>query len=153
MDTPEPTASETAIQLLKRLKRDLMHARRFQSDTLDTYRRACTSAECDIEEFFNDQRAVSATTASVPMKCSNCHSTPADKFPLPLYYVRDHEGDQDLLVRATEQADVLDLWRAHYDHSNDTEPTYIGLVPPDTVGAIDWGPLVDNAVHFKPLPE
>ncbi len=40
-----------ALPLLKQLKRDLMHARRFSPDTLNTYRTACTSAECDIEEF------------------------------------------------------------------------------------------------------
>ena len=39
------------VELLRRLKRDLMHARRFSSDTLATYRRACSSAEGDIEEF------------------------------------------------------------------------------------------------------
>jgi hypothetical protein len=45
---------EKAIQLLQGLKRDLMYARRFSPDTLDTYRRACTSAECDIEEFLKE---------------------------------------------------------------------------------------------------
>lgn len=36
---------DEAVELLRRLKRDLMHARRFQPDTLDTYRRACNSLQ------------------------------------------------------------------------------------------------------------
>lgn len=47
------TNQQEAVELLKHIKRDLMHARRFSSDTLDTYRRACTDAEGDIEEFLN----------------------------------------------------------------------------------------------------
>jgi hypothetical protein len=43
-----------AVELLKRLKRDLMHTRRFGSDTLATYRRACSDAEAEIEAFLID---------------------------------------------------------------------------------------------------
>jgi len=39
----------SAVELLKALKRDLMHARRFGPDTLAGYRRACSSAEGDVE--------------------------------------------------------------------------------------------------------
>ena len=39
----------SAVELLKALKRDLMHARRFGPDTLANYRRACSSAEGDVE--------------------------------------------------------------------------------------------------------
>lgn len=49
-----------AIALLKRLKRDLEHARRFSPDTLNTYRHACVSAEGDIEEFLNALAAAGA---------------------------------------------------------------------------------------------
>lgn len=42
---------KSAVELLKRLKRDLMHARRFGSDTLATYRRACSNAEYEVEEW------------------------------------------------------------------------------------------------------
>lgn len=48
-----------AITLLRRLKSDLMSARRFQPDTLHTYRRACTSAEGDIELFLNEIKELS----------------------------------------------------------------------------------------------
>jgi hypothetical protein len=54
----EPEQNE-AVGLLRRLKRDLMSARRFQPETLDTYRRACTSAETDIEGFLIALRATS----------------------------------------------------------------------------------------------
>ena len=47
---------EEAIELLTKLKRDLMSARRFQPDTLQTYRRACSWAEGDIEEFLLEHR-------------------------------------------------------------------------------------------------
>jgi len=40
-----------ALGLLKRLKLNLMHARRFAPETLNTYRHACTNTEGDIEEF------------------------------------------------------------------------------------------------------
>jgi hypothetical protein len=54
---PAPQAApDDGVKLLRRLKRDLMHARLHMPDTLDTYRRACTSAECDIEEFLATQR-------------------------------------------------------------------------------------------------
>ncbi|HGO6128521.1 MULTISPECIES: hypothetical protein [Burkholderia cepacia complex] len=39
----------SAVELLKALKRDLMHARRFGPDTLANYRRACSAAEGDVE--------------------------------------------------------------------------------------------------------
>ena len=53
---PNPMDDLSAsIELLKRLKRDLMHARRFGSDTLATYRRACSDAEAEIEEFLIDR--------------------------------------------------------------------------------------------------
>ena len=42
---------DAAVKLLRKLKRDLMSQRRFGSETLDGYRRACTSAEGDIEEW------------------------------------------------------------------------------------------------------
>lgn len=66
-----------AIELLKKLKRDLMQARRFLPDTLDTYRRACVSAEGDIEEFLASNAAPVEQAASltdsyvqtVPDKC------------------------------------------------------------------------------------
>jgi hypothetical protein len=45
---------EDAVKLLTNLKIDLMHARRFGEDTLATYRRACSSAEADIEEWLNE---------------------------------------------------------------------------------------------------
>lgn len=49
-DKPDdPLAS--AVELLKALKRDLMHARLFGPDTLANYRRACSSAEGDVEEW------------------------------------------------------------------------------------------------------
>ena len=57
MTTSRQVAAQEAIALLERLKRDLMHARRFSPDTLDTYRRACSSAEGDIEEFLAELRA------------------------------------------------------------------------------------------------
>lgn len=51
-------ADAEAIALLKRLKRDLMHVRRFSfADTLDAYRRACTEAEGDIDEFLAAMQA------------------------------------------------------------------------------------------------
>lgn len=46
---------ESARELLRRLKRDLMSARLHQPDVLATYRRTCTSAESDIETFFKEQ--------------------------------------------------------------------------------------------------
>lgn len=49
----EADRKDAAIALLKRLKRDLEHARRFSSETLHTYRQACISTEGDIEEFLN----------------------------------------------------------------------------------------------------
>lgn len=42
-----------ALALLKRLKSNLMHTRRFAPETLQSYRTACTNAEGDIEEFLN----------------------------------------------------------------------------------------------------
>ncbi|MBN3839340.1 hypothetical protein [Burkholderia sp. Ac-20349] len=41
----------SAVNLLKALKHNLMHARRFGPDTLQNYRRACSSAEGDVEEW------------------------------------------------------------------------------------------------------
>jgi hypothetical protein len=41
----------SAAELFKRLKRDLMHARRFGADTLANYRRACSNAEGEVEEW------------------------------------------------------------------------------------------------------
>ncbi|CAJ6625908.1 Uncharacterised protein [Burkholderia pseudomallei] len=49
-DMPEDQL-ESAVELLKALKRDLMHARRFGPDTLANYRRACSSAEGEVEEW------------------------------------------------------------------------------------------------------
>jgi hypothetical protein len=43
--------TESAVELLRRLKRDLMHTRRFGDNTMASYRRACSSAEGDIEEW------------------------------------------------------------------------------------------------------
>jgi hypothetical protein len=72
---------------------------------------------------------------------------------LPMFYVRDHEGDQDLLVRASTADDAMIAWRKHYELDTDTEPTYIGRVPLDTTGPIPWEPIIDGALLFKPLPE
>jgi len=55
-DTADSEDLETALRLLSNLKRDLEHARRFSPDTLATYRRACCSAEGDIEEFLLERR-------------------------------------------------------------------------------------------------
>ena len=76
-------------------------------------------------------------------------------FPLPrLYYVRDHEGDQDLLVRAFNSHGALLIWRRHYERDDDDEPTYIGRVPPgNEVGAIDWHDIISTALHYKDLPD
>lgn len=49
-----------AIDLMKRLKRNLMHARRFAPDTMQSYRGACTEAEGDVEEFLNQYREAMA---------------------------------------------------------------------------------------------
>jgi hypothetical protein len=67
-----------AFDLLRRLKRDLMHARRFMPDTLQTYRRACTSAEADIEEFLLEHRAAlkafaAPSTAPYPTRECTAH--------------------------------------------------------------------------------
>lgn len=45
-----------ATPFLKRLKSSLMHQRRFGDDTLAAYRRACTDAEAEIEEWLLAQR-------------------------------------------------------------------------------------------------
>jgi hypothetical protein len=50
----------SAIELMKRLKRDLMHARRFSADTLANYRRACSSAEGDVEEWLKEHAGTRA---------------------------------------------------------------------------------------------
>jgi len=50
-------ADAGAVALLKRLKRDLMHARRFGSDTLQAFKSACSQAEGDIEEWLTEHRA------------------------------------------------------------------------------------------------
>lgn len=42
---------EDAVALLRRIKSDLMHTRRFSTDDLNTYRNACTSTEGDVEEW------------------------------------------------------------------------------------------------------
>ncbi|MCM2546164.1 hypothetical protein [Burkholderia glumae] len=47
----DETELESAVRLLRNLKSDLMHVRRFGSDTLATYRRGCSSAEGDVEEW------------------------------------------------------------------------------------------------------
>jgi hypothetical protein len=61
-DARDAEQLESAVTLFKRLKRDLMSARRFQADTLDTYRRACTSAETDVEEWLGQYRAAMRAT-------------------------------------------------------------------------------------------
>lgn len=69
---------------------------------------------------------------------------------LPLFYVRDAEGDQDLLVRAASVADTLAAWRKHYERDGDELPNYIGQVSLDTAGgAIDWDLISGNAMHYK----
>lgn len=55
----------SAIELMKRLKRDLMHARRFGVDTLANYRRACSSAEGDVEEWLNENTAPQPSQTAV----------------------------------------------------------------------------------------
>jgi hypothetical protein len=72
---------------------------------------------------------------------------------LPLFYVRDADGDQDQLVRAATAADALIAWRTHFELDADTDPTYIGRVPLDTTGAIPWEPITDSALQFKPMPD
>jgi hypothetical protein len=71
----------------------------------------------------------------------------------PLHYVRDVDGDQDLLVRAGSVPEVLLLWRQHFECGAKENPTYIGVVPPLQTGALDWGKMQDGAVHYKPMPE
>jgi hypothetical protein len=57
----ETVLLESAVDLMKRLKRDLMHARRFGSDTLAAYRRACSSAEGDVEEWLIENSRAQST--------------------------------------------------------------------------------------------
>lgn len=71
--------------------------------------------------------------------------------PQPMFYVRDAEGDQDLIVRANSALDAMPAWRAHFQLDADTEPTYIGEVPLNTTGPIDWGRITDNALLYKPM--
>lgn len=72
----------------------------------------------------------------------------------PLFYVRDAEGDQDLLVRCATNADALSAWRDHFVLGCDVEPTYIGPVP-DNDGPLDWAEIFNNplTLHFKKLPD
>jgi hypothetical protein len=72
---------------------------------------------------------------------------------LPMFYVRDADGDLDQLVRAATAADALIAWRKHFGLDNDIEPTYIGRVPLDTTGAIPWDPITEDALQFKPMPK
>ncbi|PLC44518.1 hypothetical protein C0Q88_07515 [Ralstonia pickettii] len=68
---PEPTLAD-AIAFMRRLKQNLMHARRFGSDTLQAYRNACVRAEGDVEEWLIEHReaarATSAATVAEPSK-------------------------------------------------------------------------------------
>jgi hypothetical protein len=50
----------SAIDLMKRLKRDLMYVRRFSTDTLENYRRACSNAEGDVEEWLKEHAGTRA---------------------------------------------------------------------------------------------
>ena len=52
---------EDAIALLKRLKQDLMRTRRFGDDTMAAYKRACSTAEGDIEEWLDAHLAAAPT--------------------------------------------------------------------------------------------
>ncbi|PRH37737.1 hypothetical protein [Burkholderia gladioli] len=47
----DETELESAVRLLRNLKRDLMRVRRFSPYTFSTYRQVCSSAEGDIEEW------------------------------------------------------------------------------------------------------
>lgn len=76
----------------------------------------------------------------------------APPLTLPLFYVRDEDRDQDLLVRA-EAKDVLTEWRSHYELADDAEPTYIGPVTLKLSGALAWEDITRLAMRFKPLPE
>jgi|GEM_PF-2949113 len=51
---------EGAVAMLKRVKRDLMHARLFGHDTLRAYKSACIRAEGDVEEWLNENRVAIA---------------------------------------------------------------------------------------------
>lgn len=68
----------------------------------------------------------------------------------PLFYVRDADGDHDLLVRAATAADVLVAWRKHFELDSEDDPNYIGRVP-DTNGALDWDVITTSALQFKPM--
>jgi hypothetical protein len=48
---PDDELKKSAVELLKRLKSNLMHTRRFGDDSFASYRRACSTAEGDIEEW------------------------------------------------------------------------------------------------------
>ena len=60
-DTAQPRQQagviEDAVAMLKLVKRDLMHARRFGADTLRTYKNVCVRVEGDVEEWLNEHRA------------------------------------------------------------------------------------------------
>lgn len=73
--------------------------------------------------------------------------------PLPLFYVRDADGDHDLLVRAPDASTALMLWQAHYELEVDELPNYIGEVSLDVTGVIVWEGIIDGATHFKPLAD
>lgn len=77
------------------------------------------------------------------------HAEPAP----PLFYVRDTDTDQDLLVRAATAADALPLWRAHFELDPDAEPTYIGNIPLDIAASIPWDLITSGALQFKRMPE
>ena len=72
-----------------------------------------------------------------------------------LWYVRDQEGDLDLLVKAITAEEVLPLWRTHYDKDPDELPTYIGPVELGDMapGVIDWTAVLESprTVHYKEL--
>lgn len=67
---------------------------------------------------------------------------------MDLFYVRDEENQQDLLVRCEDSLCALKLWIAHYTLDDDAVPTYIGTIPPDKYGALDWGPILQNAIRY-----
>jgi hypothetical protein len=72
-----------------------------------------------------------------------------------LWYVRDCAGDQDLLVRCSSAKEALWHWRLHFERMAIDEPTYIGPVPLNLSGPIDWSRITDSplTVHYKPIPD